>query len=144
MTNKMMNLLIFYKTTFVRYPSLETFLAAGCNSTKIVCGPTELEELAKKIEADEYPFTFSSVTRLPILELNNLDLLHNDCSSSMQLNQHTHCGTVLNDSQDITLYCFCNEGFETNFTNNNTKLIGVLKDKLIEIKFFKNLIELVK
>jgi hypothetical protein len=49
MTNKILNLLKFYKATFVRYPSLETFLAAGCNSTKIVCGPAELDELAKKI-----------------------------------------------------------------------------------------------
>jgi hypothetical protein len=50
----------------------------------------------------------------------------------------------MNDPQFITLYCFCNETFSNNFINNNSKSIGFLKDKLIEIKFFKNILELTK
>lgn len=39
MIKKIMNLLLFYETNFIRYPSIETFLATGCNSRNIICGP---------------------------------------------------------------------------------------------------------
>lgn len=50
----------------------------------------------------------------------------------------------VSEQQDITIYCFCNDTFSTTFPITSSKQIGLLKDKQIEIKFFKNLIELIK
>lgn len=90
---KILNLFLFNQIEIIKYPTIEYFVAAQCNTNKIICCAEELEEMSQYVETGRFPI--KKIKRENNNNINNNHNNNNNSNNNMNNNNNNNsCNTI--------------------------------------------------